>query len=764
MRPLFLISIFLVSTLFIQAQEFERLPIKGYVNGKELLNPWAGGLNRPQFSMADLNQNGIQDIYIFDKSAHLSMGFEGFWDQGQKKYRLNMDLVAHFPKFKDFGLLRDYNGDGISDLFCSHNSIGGFRVFKGRFENKELKFDQMLWSDQSGLAGDALWFYQKSNNTKVPQLYVPITDIPAVFDIDGDGDLDILTFDPAGFTMHWYKNHSIELGYGMDTLIMYQETKCWGGFYESGVTPEVELSPVKGECYQKFDDDDSQEHSRELRHTGSTTLALDATGNGLTDIILGDISFNQLVLLINGGDDNTAWIIDQDANFPFQDVPFDVVSFPAAFHFDYDGDGAGDIIATVSAGGTHEDTDQVWFYKNTGSDQNPNWSFSQKDLMLDEMFDFGSGTSPAFFDYDGDGMMDIVTGMYNRYKPGQQYFSSFYLFRNVGTPHEPTFELVDSNYLDFQRFCDSQGLDPCGFSPYFYDIDQDGDLDLLATNAIGELIFSENIAGPGNPAEFADPIFQWLGIRAGNEAIPFVYDLDGDGLPDLMFGLRAGRIMFYKNVGSVGDPQFISDDFDPVNSRVLGGINTRGSTCLIGASSPQVVYENGVKKIIVGSDCNNIQSYIIDTVNIYNPYILEQNHPVSQIKDGRYLKPAFADLNGDNMYEMVVGNIRGGLSFYGTPFRADSEIVSSRYDIVHQAPQIMISPNPFSSILILDFQSEFSIPINVQILDLTGVVVYKSMLYPGISELDLSHLQIGMYFVKAEIHGQSTIRKVVKIN
>src|SRR5690606_20209069 len=117
-------------------------------------------------------------------------------------------------------------------------------------------------------------------------------------------------------------------------------------------------------------------------------------------------------------------------------------------------------------------------------------------------------------------------------------------------------------------------------------------------------------------------------------------------------------------------------------------------------------------------------------------------------------------LNGDGMLEMVIGNVRGGLIFYGTPFRADSEITSSQYDVIHRAPQVLISPNPFNSILRLDLQSEVSILINVHILDLTGVVVYKSMIFPGISELDLSNLQAGMYFVKAELHGQSSIGKV----
>ena len=43
--------------------------ISVYKNGQELQNPWAGGLNFCQFSKIDLDLNGVNDLFVFDKSG-----------------------------------------------------------------------------------------------------------------------------------------------------------------------------------------------------------------------------------------------------------------------------------------------------------------------------------------------------------------------------------------------------------------------------------------------------------------------------------------------------------------------------------------------------------------------------------------------------------------------------------------------------------------------------------------------------------------------
>ena len=37
---------------------------------EELKNPWAGGLNSPQFSQIDLNGDGIKDLVLFERDFY----------------------------------------------------------------------------------------------------------------------------------------------------------------------------------------------------------------------------------------------------------------------------------------------------------------------------------------------------------------------------------------------------------------------------------------------------------------------------------------------------------------------------------------------------------------------------------------------------------------------------------------------------------------------------------------------------------------------
>src|ERR1041385_1806475 len=57
----------LLSSVKTNSQSFTpALSIPVTVNGNQLVNPWSGGLNSPQFSEIDLNGDGIKDLFVFE--------------------------------------------------------------------------------------------------------------------------------------------------------------------------------------------------------------------------------------------------------------------------------------------------------------------------------------------------------------------------------------------------------------------------------------------------------------------------------------------------------------------------------------------------------------------------------------------------------------------------------------------------------------------------------------------------------------------------
>lgn len=136
-------------------------------------------------------------------------------------------------------------------------------------------------------------------------------------------------------------------------------------------------------------------------------------------------------------------------------------STPALVDIDADGD------LDLFVGETSGDLN---FYRNTGSPTNPVFEL-ESDTYAD--INVGRRSAPTFMDIDGDGDFDLLIGTAR---------DGLVLFRNTGTPQEPSFE----QDLDFT-------LDaPDVASPVFADMDGDGDPDLFIGSVAGGLIYYEN--------------------------------------------------------------------------------------------------------------------------------------------------------------------------------------------------------------------------------------------------------------------------------
>jgi hypothetical protein len=696
-KPLFhmryrLVLAILVTSCILTAQTttFSRWEAPVLINGNSIKYPWTGGVNSPQISKADLNKDGIQDIFMFDRAGEVVIVLRA---TSSGNYVFDAELSALFPPLKDWALIRDYNADGAPDIFCSNTdpSDNAIQIFKGRWNGSKLEFTNFLFHYPGCIACEHQYVYYPSLNNPANwnNLLVSPADLPSIKDNDGDGDLDILTFDPdQGGNVWLVKNMSVEKGFGKDSLHFTLADNCYGQMYESGISRcNCKLSGRPDTCVEFFQGVDP------IRHPGSTIMEYDQDGDGDLELVLGDISFDCLNYLKNGGTVQNAWMTEQDTAFPSYDIAVRLTSFPAAFYLDIDEDGRGDMLVAPNSKNITDDDNSIWYYRNEGSSNNHVFRRQTTNLWQDQMLDLGTTTHPALVDVNGDGLLDLVAGNFGYYTINQQNVgnpnnASLYLYLNTGTAANPKFSLNSRNWLNFAQFAP----DDYDFSPAFGDLDNDGDLDLVVGSNQGILYFSENTAGAGNPMQMTNPIngYNWMLIDVGTAGAPAIYDLDGDGKKDLIVGERPGNINFYKNTGSPTQPQFATTP----TIQTLGDIDTRTFPSVVGYATPLVVNcPGGQPQLLVGNDIGQLEWYKNLTATADS--IPQISLKYGNIDSGERSHPALGDLDNDGVYDLIVGNTRGGFELYRTNLQTNCSTTNT----TNPAPEnvsITILPNPSS--------------------------------------------------------------------
>lgn len=690
------------------------------INGnRDLLYPWAGGHNNCQFSEMDFDGDSIKDLFVFDRTGNRVTTFKNLGTPNQVDLVYAPQYQSMFPRMLDWALLRDYNRDGKTDIFTGR--WGGISVWKNVTSGPGPQQFQHVVDTIRTIINPA-------SNPQLQFLFVNQIDIPAIRDVDGDGDLDIVSFHTTGLQIDYHQNMSMETYGTADSLHFTNTSRCWGYLFENAGNPQLTLNVNCGDPTQRTGNLNLNLNSNPL-HSGSCTECVDVDADGDLEPIIGDISSDGLQLARNGGTPLAGLFDSIDTQYPSYDTPVSSTVFPCGFQVDVDNDGAKDLLVSPSAPFTSENFKSVWFYHNTGRTDSMRLQFVQNNFLQANEIEVGDGAYPVLYDYDNDGKLDLFIGNYGAYT-NSIFQGKISLYQNTGTTTAPAFELVTTDFADIYH--DATGiLNPM---PAFGDLDGDGDKDMLVGDADGKLHFYEKQPGPAD--NFVLTIPNYMGIDIGAYAAPQLVDVDHDGLLDLLVGEQSGNINYFHNTGTTTSPSFTSAPTIPV----FGGVDVRQNNFLTGYSAPLLFEENGQQKLISGAENGWIHIYDSITGNLSGNFHLIDTS-LYNIREGLRVVPTMGDLNGDSVMDFVIGNYAGGVAlFYGdnsvgiAPAPID-ELTFSLY------------PNPASQQITLVLPEAItSETATLTIVDVSGREVLSTNIHSGRNSIDAQNFPSGMYF------------------
>lgn len=707
-------------------------------NGTGLQNPWAGGQNNAQFSKMHLDTDGVEDLVVFDRASHqistylaVKNGSAINWQHAPKYEALFPNDLLHWL------LLVDYDRDGRKDLFTSTNA--GIRVFRNIPNTNGF-----AWQ----LIANPLMTQGFSGNIN---LYVPSTDLPAITDIDDDGDIDILTFDFTGNSVELHQNFSIELK-STQPFVFRKMTSNWGRFFKEHCN-DFKFNQEPNDAPASFS-------NARLAHAGNALWIGDLNGDGNKDLLHGHITCTNIAKLNNAaGNGMKALFGSFDKTFPLQ-KPIDFQVFPSPYLEDFDGDGLRDLIASPSSADVANNPlmdlrQSNWFYRNEGTNTNPNFVFRQPDFLQNTMLELGENATPTLADIDGDGDLDLFVG-YGGIRTETGYRASIWFFRNIGTATQAHFELASTDFLGLSaKLFSNEKLLLVNTKPFFADLNGDGTTDFgFWSNTFKgvDIRYLPNTAPRGKAMQLDTARLTKMSIPAKltNGENLLYYDIDQDGKLDVLIGKSSGNVEFHRNVGSTLNPKY------ELQTEKFGGLDVdfekraQGMAVadLNGDRQPELIMGDLLGKLRVYQNFTQSNTVLkSDSSLILNEF----SGKTEFAKIGMGLYPAVGDLDGDGLPELLIGSNTGGIRL----LKNTSEKVVPPTESL----EFVAYPNPTSQFLYV----QTPVLGQLELYSMTGQLIQKQVVIQTAIDtaFDTSLLPTGIYFIRLTTADTQTTRKVV---
>lgn len=690
-----------------------------------LVNPFSGGLNAAQFSQIDLNNDQVLDLVAYDRMASKFFTYLANTTGNKVEYLYAPLYETFFPKVENWAMLYDYNMDGNKDLFCY--TTFGIMAYINESENGVLK-----WR----LVKDPIFAIVNNQQTNI---LVNSSDVPALEDIDGDGDMDILSFNSfTGSRIEYYKNLSIENFGHSDSLNFKLVDNCFGGIEEItcgnfnfGLTCQV-----------------AKLSNQRIQHVGaSSILAFDPDNDGDKDLLISKGECLRISYLQNVGSASSARFRTANYGYPALS-PANFYVFPSAFWIDVDLNGKKDLLVTPqvsdNANRLTDTKNSNWLYLNSSTTALAKFDLISKNFLQSKTIDLGENAAPYLVDYDQDEDLDLIVGNKGSKINDTTYASTLQLFKNIGDKKSANFTLDTSDYLGLSRY--KMG----NYIPQFIDYDQNGSQDLILTTTNfsqlnkTQVVVIYNVGT--NKFDFNLDNTDTLDLPINIEDVPCFTDNDGDGDLDALVGKVNGSLLYYENIAGSYSLKITalgglaSNPFKKFLAIQVADFNNDGKQDLLFGEN------TGIIKVV-----NNYKEQpnykISDSTIVYN----DLNNSTSTYTFAKRLLFSTGDLNGDQKPDILVGGNTGGLLL----------LLSSSTLTTLDDWQLSLLPNPVQQY----FTIRSNQPMELVIFNIVGQQIATHKYFDNLDDavqLDLGNLSKGLYILKLSNGKETKTFKILK--
>ena len=644
-RPLTALLALAASAVFPAAAQtpgplsFERVaaPFPVEAEGGALAAPFVGGFFEPRPSLVDLDGDGSAELVVNVGGAGLQL----FRREGDG-WVWQTDRVGGIEpgNWATFG---DLDGDGDLDLLA-RGEPGRVRYWRNVGTAGAPAFE---------VGADVL------RDADGGPVNIEDSSIPALGDLDGDGDLDLVSGKADLGTVTYYRNDGPGadgrpvFAFVTDTyqdIQVYEEDPRCG---RADGAPALRGPRVPGPPA-------GPPAGRPSRHGANAIAVVDLDADGAPELFWGDFFTPSLFYYANRGTAAEPRLELESERFPVGQ-PLTSGGYNAPAYGDADGDGDLDLVVGVQRGLCFQSQSAVanlFGFENVGTAQAPDLRVQTSRLI--PALDVGSRSAVALADLDGDGDLDAVLA--NESAPDDPSRATLARYENVGTASAPAWRLADADWL-------ALAYDFGAYAPTFGDLDGDGDLDLLVGGFNGRFAFLRNTGTATAPA-YTREDDRWGGIDTGQYARGTLGDLDGDGDLDLVGGASNGRLRVYLNVGTAAEPRFETDGGAPSPADTAFASRAGLPESLDGDTAPALgdLDGDGDLDLVVGTAGGALAVFR----NVGTP-TAPQFQAEDPIPAGRRrTAPALGDLDGDGRPEIVAGTSAGGFLYWRNSGAADS--------------------------------------------------------------------------------------------